>query len=476
MDEPAERPARIAIVGAGPSGLFAAQALLKQNDLDVRVDVLDRLPTPFGLLRYGVAPVHTSIKAIAQRLSDVFADPRVRFFGLVDLGETVSRDELLAGYDAVVYAAGASEDRRLSVPGEELPGSVSAREFVAWYSGHPDARPHPLGDVRSAVTFGVGNVAVDVARMLLATPLELEGTDVPQPVLDELAGSPVTDVWVIGRRGPQHASFTTPELRELLSIDGVALDLDPAVLEGIDPAGLDRRVRANLDALAAGLEREVPQPRATLHLLFWRRPVRLLGTAAVESVVVEGTRPAGGTSVVGTGEETEIAAQLVLRAIGYRGKALPGVPFDEAFGVIPNVEGRVTDTAGAVQEREYVVGWIKRGPIGVIGTNKADAKETVAHLVADLAARTPSAQLVDVPALLAERGSAPSTYDDWLRIDAGEQSLGAERARARTKIESWHALRDLVRTGREGGPLEREEAGPGSAERPDAQADPSDQA
>ncbi len=445
---------RVAIVGSGPSGLFAAQALLRGGD-DVRVDVLDRLPTPFGLLRYGVAPDHVSIKAVADRLAAVFDDDRVRFFGMVELGTDVTRRELLDAYDAVVYAAGASEDRRLAVPGEDLQGSVSAREFVAWYSGHPDAHTQHLGGVTTAMCFGVGNVAVDVARVLLAAPEQLSSTDMPQLVLDELAASRVRHVWVVGRRGPQHASFTTPELRELLTLDDVAVDLNPAVFDGIDEASLDRRTAGNIQALREASARVVERPRATLHLLFWHRPIELVGEQRVRRVVLERTEASEGTSVVGTGELREIDVELVCKAIGYRGKALPGVPFDEAAGIIPNADGRVVDAAGRVQPGEYVVGWIKRGPIGVIGTNKSDAAQTVALLLEDLDAAPPRAH-VELADLMASRGRAPSTFDDWLAIDAAERDLGASLERQRTKIESWHSLRDLVRAQREGGPLERE--------------------
>lgn len=445
---------RVAVVGAGPSGLFAAQALLKSG-VDVRIDILDRLPSPFGLLRYGVAPDHTSIKAVADKLAAVFADERVRFFGMVELGTDVTRRQLLDAYDAVVYAAGASEDRRLGIPGEDLQGCVAAREFVAWYSGHPDAHAQQLGLVRTAVCLGVGNVAVDVARVLLVAHGQLASTDMPQLVLDELAASSVTDVWIVGRRGPQHASFTTPELRELLTLDGVAVDVDPLVLEGIDAGDLDRRTTGNLEALRDAAGRMIPEPRAVLHLLFWHRPVEILGDQRVDGVVLERTQRAGGSAVAGTDERFVIGAQLVCKAIGYRGKPLPGVPFDDVAGVIPNAEGRVTDADGRLLPGEYVVGWIKRGPIGVIGTNKSDATQTVARLLEDLS-DAPPRDFVDIEAVLAERGRHASTFADWLRIDAAERELGGAQERARTKIESWHALRDVIRAGREGGPLERE--------------------
>jgi len=442
---------RVAVVGAGPSGLFAAQALLGSAPFPVRVDIFDRLPTPFGLLRYGVAPDHDSIKGIATVLARVFDDERVRFLGLVELGRDVMVDELLGSYDAVVYAAGASEDRRMGIEGETLPGSRSAREFVAWYSGHPDAAPVSLDGVTAVAIAGVGNVASDVARILLRTPAELAPTDMPAPVLAELAAARVTDVWVVGRRGPEHASFTTPELRELVATDGVAVEVLGADLSAIDAADLDRRTRANVVALREAAAREVPAPRARLHFLFWHRPVGLEGAGRVERLTLERTAAAGPGAVTGTGELATLDVQLVLRAIGYRGIPLPGVPFDAATGRIPNREGRVCDAEGRVRPGEYAVGWIKRGPIGVIGTNKADAAETVAHLVADLA-DAPPRPLADLEATLAERGFAPSTLADWRRIDAAERERGEAGGRARAKIEAWHELLDLVRLGRAGGP------------------------
>ncbi len=443
----------IAIVGAGPSGLYAAQALLADPDADLRVDVLDRLPTPFGLVRYGVAPDHTSIKAVVKVLARVFEDPRVTFYGLVELGRDVTRDELLEAYDAVIYAAGASEDRRLGVPGESLPGSRSGREFVAWYSGHPDAHPQSLAGVSTAVTFGVGNVAVDVARILLADADHLEPTDMPQDVIDELRTHRVRDVWVIGRRGPQHASFTTVELRELLTLPGVQPVVDAAALADIDETDLDRRTRSNLATLRAASERVVSDARARVHVVFWRRPVEFAGEGCLERVVLERTELAADGEVVSTGVHDMIEAQLVLRAIGYRGKPLPGVPFDAERSVIPNVAGRVTDVDGTPHPREFVVGWIKRGPIGVIGTNKSDAVETVKHLLADLP-DLPDADPTDgVAGLLVARGLQASSFEDWQRIDAEEERLGGSRGRARTKLATWFGLHDIVRSGRAGGPL-----------------------
>lgn len=445
------RPKRVAIVGAGPSGLFAAAALTDSDRLDLEVDIFDRLPTPFGLLRYGVAPDHASIKAVATTLARVFDSQKVRFLGLVEFGRDVTAAELLDAYDAVVYAAGAAEDRRLRVPGEDLPGSRSAREFVAWYSGHPDAEPQSLAGVRTALTVGVGNVAIDVARILLKDPAELTGTDMPDAVLAELAGATIERVWVIGRRGPEHASFTTTELRELLATEGVGVTVDGCDLGAIDDELLDRRTRANVAALALAAADPPTAPKRWLHFRFWHRPVEIVGNGRVQSVRLERTEPAGPGKVVGTGETTTIEAELVLRSIGYRGVPLPGVPFDAETGRIPNVEGRVCELDGTIRPREYAVGWIKRGPIGVIGTNKRDAAETVRHLLDDLAAAE-ERQRADLDEVLAARGFRPSTLADWRRIDAAEIARGGVQGRERTKIDAWHELLDLVHSGRAGGP------------------------
>lgn len=446
-------PRRVAVIGAGPSGIFAAQALLAHPG--VAVDMYDRLPTPYGLLRYGVAPDHTSIKGMEESLAKVFDSPRVRFLGHVDFGADVTREELLGAYDAVVYAAGAAEDAEMAVPGENLPGSQSARSFVAWYSGHPDAVPFRLTGVRSVVTVGVGNVAVDVSRILCKTAAELTPTDMPDPVLDELRGHVVRDVWIVGRRGPQHASFTAPELRELLTL----AEVQPVIhdnLDDIDVATLERRPRANVEALRAAKERVVPDASMRLHMLFWHRPVEIRGSRRVSGITLERTVLDPEGRLVGTGEERTVECELVLRAIGYRAHALPGVSFDAARGVIPNSSGRVLDSRGQVLPREYAVGWIKRGPTGVIGTNKHDAAETVAAVVADLVLdgapdeeaddkAGPVGQLEDVDAMLRRKGLRPTTYADWIRIDAAEAALGGRYGRARTKIATWTELLDIAR-------------------------------
>lgn len=443
-------PARVAVVGAGPSGIFAAQAI-RNWGAEVRVDIYDRLPTPYGLLRYGVAPDQTSIKGIQKALARTFEDPGVAFVGHVEFGQDLTREDLLGAYDAVIYAAGASEDRRMEIPGEQLPGSRSAREVVAWYSGHPDAEPQYFDQVRTAVTIGVGNVAVDVARILSKSTDEFRSTDMPPAVLETLERSSIQDVWIIGRRGPHHASFTTVELRKLLQTPGIQPVVHPGTLEGIDEESLDRRTRANVEAIRKAATRHVPGARTRLHLLFWHLPVAIEGAGRVERLVLEKTRLDEEGRVASTGERTVLECEAVLRAIGYRGQPLPGIPFDPARGVVPNEGGRILSEHGGFLGREYVVGWIKRGPIGVIGTNKSDANETVRHLHTALesVARTP---LEEPAALWRRRGVFPTTFEDWSRIEGEERLLGASHGRDRAKIAAWAELLDIARMGRAGGP------------------------
>ena len=395
----------VAVVGSGPAGLYAAEALVKQaaalpSPITVRVDVIDRLPTPYGLVRYGVAPDHKSIKSIAQYLRKVLESPDVRFVGGVRLGEDVTRDELLSAYDAVIYATGAMRDRRLGIPGEDLPGSYAATDFVNWYCGHPDMDPGAFTlDAESVAVIGVGNVAVDVARILARDPAELHTTDVPQPVLDALYASKVREVHMIGRRGPAYAKFTTKELRELGELPGVEIvvhaseaDVDAfdATGGGAALADADRRVRGNLVAISKWAQDGAAPPASTGHsrrliVRFWLRPVEILGTDRVTGLTLERTAIEASGALGGTGQFETLDTQMVLRSVGYQSVPLPGVPFDSRASVVPNAAGRVLGPDGSPLPGEYVAGWLKRGPTGVIGTNKSDAAETVRCLLEDLA-------------------------------------------------------------------------------------------
>ncbi|MFL6139904.1 MAG: FAD-dependent oxidoreductase [Frankiaceae bacterium] len=433
---------RVAVIGSGPAGIYATEALLR--DSRASVDVLDRLPCPFGLVRYGVAPDHEKIKSISVALAKVFDAPAVRFLGNVDVGVDVSLDELRRHYDAVVYAFGAAVDRRMGVPGEDLAGSFSATEFVAWYCGHPDAVIDRFTlDSTEVAVVGMGNVAVDVARILLKPVQELAGTDVPDHVLEVLGKSQVTDLHMLGRRGPAQAKFTTKELRELGQITDadVVVHRDELAIDegGADAVRHDAAIRRNVDILQEWADRPLEGRPRRLHLRFLLRPVEVLGDAAVTGVRLERTALDGKGGAAGTGELLDLPAQMVLRSIGYRGLPMAGVPFDDRAGVIPNEAGRVLRD-GQVAVGEYAAGWIKRGPTGVIGTNKHDARETVASLLADAdAGALPRAPVTDpgaLPALLAERGVSVVTWDGWCAIDAAERELGASQGRARAKLAS----------------------------------------
>jgi ferredoxin--NADP+ reductase len=438
------RTYRVAVVGAGPSGLYAVDALAGQAQVPVAVDVLDRVPVPFGLVRYGVAPDHLSLRGVRDTLEKVFAHPGVRFLGGVEVGTDVSLAELSECYDAVILTYGAASDRHLDIPGEDLPGSIAATDLVNWYCGHP-AAPRAaveaaLAGVTSAVVVGVGNVAVDVTRVMAKTAAELDHTDMPQHVLDVLAASTITDVHVLGRRGPVQASWTTKELREL----GELVDTDVVVAadEVAVDVPADRHAAKNLEVLQDFAARTLTGRRRRIHLHFCARPVELRGDGHVESVVVERTELGADGSARGTGVTWELAAQLVVRSVGYRGLGLAGLPFDQARHVVPSQAGRVVDD-GAVLPGLYVAGWIKRGPTGIIGTNKKDAAETVASVLQDLD-DGPQPARAGIDRLLAERAVPVVGFAGWRAVDAAERALGATRGRTRTTIHERQALLDAA--------------------------------
>ncbi|MDX3388153.1 FAD-dependent oxidoreductase [Streptomyces niveiscabiei] len=437
---------RVAVVGSGPSGVYTAQSLV-ERDPEVLVDVLDRLPCPYGLVRYGVAPDHEKIKSLQHSLRTVLEHDRVRFLGGVEVGPSgVTVVRLRQLYDAVVYCVGAAADRRLGIDGEELPGSWSATEFVSWYSAHPDAVAGGfVAGVRSAVVIGVGNVAVDVTRILARGAAELSPTDMPQSALLALADSGVREVHMVGRRGPSQARFTTKELRELGSLPGVdvAVDERELVLDPgyADPSGLAAAQRRNVAALRGWAACGAGAAGRRIRLRFFLRPVALLPDerGRVGAVRFERTRPDGRGGVRGTGEFEEIRAELVLRSVGYRGVPPAGLPFDEALGTVPHTAGRVLRD-GVVSPGEYVTGWIKRGPTGVIGTNRPCAKETVLSLLADVTDR----QLPDPLPLLRSGGVEPVGWEGWRAIERAEAAWGASLGRGVVKLPDWAALRAAV--------------------------------
>lgn len=442
---------RVAVVGSGPSGVYAAQDLVQQSRVpDVRVHVLDRLPCPYGLVRYGVAPDHEKIKSLQNNLRNVLEHDRIDFIGNVEVGTRgLGPERLLDLYHAVVYCVGAARDRRLGIAGEDLPGSHSATEFVSWYSAHPDAAGNGFAlDARSAVVIGVGNVAVDVARILARGADELRPTDVPQAALGALALSQVRDVHMVGRRGPSQAKFTTKELRELggLPSAGVVVEAEDLVL---DPAyaahpelasALPAVNRRNLEVVRGWATQSPPGRQRRIHLRFFLRPVELLEDGGkVAGVRFERTVPDGDGGVRGTGVYEEIEAQLVLRAVGYRGVPLPGLPFDERHGTVPHAGGRVL-REGVPSPGEYVAGWIKRGPTGVIGTNRPCAKETVLSLLDDAGSLELRPVVADPLAALRESGHRPVRWPGWLAIEAAETALGETFGRGSVKIPDWEGL------------------------------------
>lgn len=460
------RPLRVAVVGAGPSGFYAVAALLDAPGLHVSVDVFDRLPAPFGLVRYGVAPDHEKIKRVDRVFDKTARDPRVRYYGNVALGRDVSRRELLDLYDAVIYAVGAQSDRRLGIPGEDLDGSWSSTEFVAWYNGHPDfaAAEYPLRHRQVAVV-GIGNVAMDCARLLARPAEDLATTDISDTALEAFRHSRVEDVHVLARRGPAQAACTPPELKELGELEGVDVIVDPAELDDVEMAGeADRQTKKNLELFrefAEGGERPPGgDARRRIHFHFLVSPVEIRGEEGrVAGLVVEKNELVerdGRLRPRGTGERRELPVSAVIRAIGYRSVPLPDVPFDDAWGIIPNRDGRVTawrdgtrEGEAPVQPREYVVGWAKRGPSGLIGTNKADSNDTVARLLEDAGewadpgaggGEIGSGEAGDdggaaaIEDLLRRRGIRWVDYEGWQAIERLETERGAEAGRPRAKI------------------------------------------
>ena len=446
------QPLRVAIVGAGPTGFYAADQLLREKAVVVEIDMFDRLPTPYGLVRAGVAPDHQKIKSVTTAFDKVAAHPRFRFFGAVELGKHVTVDDLRRHYHQMMYTTGAQTDRRMGIPGEDLRGSHPATEFVAWYNGHPDYRDYQfdLSQERVAVV-GVGNVAVDVARILSRSPAELATTDIADHALEALRASRVKEVYLLGRRGPAQAAFTNPEIKELGELEDadIVVRPDEAELDALSRAALERspdRATQKKVEILQGYAVRVPTGKSRrLVLRFLVSPVELIGDAAGRVVAMRLARnelyatPSGTLQAKATDRVEELPVGLVFRSVGYRGVPLPGVPFNESWGVILNEKGRVLNPETKQPVRgEYTAGWIKRGPTGVIGTNKPDAAETVAAMMDDVAAgavlEPPEATAAAAERLVRERQPEFFSYQDWLRLDAIETARGRAGGRPRVKL------------------------------------------
>ncbi len=439
---------RTAVIGAGPAGFYASDKLLAAG---FDVDLLDALPTPFGLVRSGVAPDHPNIKAVTRVYEKTAAKPGFRFFGGVSLGEHVSRAELLERYHAVVYAIGTADDNRLGIPGEDRPGSYPATRFVAWYNGHPEGADDSFDlSAQRAVVIGNGNVAIDVARMLLLDPDELAATDVADHALGPMAEAQVQEVILLGRRGPAQAAFTNPELRELGEMTGVDVQVDPSEVDVEVPEDAAPTARRNVEILKGYAERPPGNAGRRISLKFLRSPVEILGEGAdgpITGIRVVRNRLEDGRAVP-TGEEEVIACGLVFRSIGYRGRPLADIPFDAKRGLIRNDGGRVCDEVGVPHRGEYAVGWIKRGPSGVIGTNKKDAADTVAKVVADAEAGALDDSRPDADECaqwLLSCAPDAVTWEGWQAIDEVERAAGEPHGRPRVKLVR---LADLVAAGR----------------------------
>ena len=459
----AEHPLRVAIVGSGPAGFYAAGHLLRSKshpDLCVQVDMYDRLPTPWGLVRGGVAPDHPNIKAVSRVYEKTAQHPEFRFYGNVELGRDLGVEDLTSRYHAVVFAVGAQTDRRLGIPGEDLPGSWAATELVAWYNGHPDYRDleFDLSHER-AVVIGNGNVAADVARMLALTRDELAQTDIADHALEVLAESKVREIVVLGRRGPAQAAFTNPELLELGEMTDADVfvaardaEVDPLSRAWLESEAASGTARRNVEILGGYAGRAPTGRRRRIVLRFLVSPLAIVGRDRVEGIRIcrNELRDEGGSlRACSTDSVEELECGIVFRSIGYRGIALPGLPFDERNGTIPNDGGRILGDDGPLRG-EYVVGWIKRGPTGIIGTNKRDAQETVDRLLADLDAgrllEPADPDRDSLEALLTERAPEHLTYAGWEAIDRAEKQAGEPHGRPRVKLCSFEELLEAARS------------------------------
>lgn len=459
-----ENPLRVAIIGAGPSGFYAADQVIRDADTHAQVDVFDRLPTPYGLVRGGVAPDHPKIKSVTRVYERTAAREGFRFFGNVEVGRDLNVEDFERHYHAVIYTFGAEADRELGIPGEDLPGSFSATAFVGWYNAHPDYadRDFHLDRVRRVVVIGNGNVALDVARMLALDEAELRRTDIADHAIDLLGESGIEEIVVLGRRGPAQAAFTNPEVRELgeleeadVVVDPAEAVLDPASRAWIDSDEADKTAQVNVEIVEGFAAREHSGKPKRLVLRFLASPIEIRGGNRVESIVIaknELVEEDGALRARDTGEREELSCELVLRSVGYTGVPLRGVPFDERRGTILNDSGRVLESHGGEHlTGHYTAGWIKRGPSGVIGTNKRCATETVQHLLQDVAdgrllePEEPEPETIE--ALLTARGANYVTFSGWQRIDQAEVTKGEPHGRPRVKFTRIDEMLDTAESG-----------------------------
>lgn len=451
-----ENPLQVAIVGSGPSGFYATEALIR-SDVSVAINMFERLPNPYGLVRSGVAPDHPKLKQAIQVYAKIAESPAFNFMGNVSVGKDITVDELTGTHHAVIFTCGAETDRKLGIPGEALTGSYTATEFVGWYNGHPDYREREFDlSHETAVIIGQGNVAADVSRILAKTVAELQHTDIAQHALDVLAGSKIREIYVIGRRGPAQAKFTSKELKEFGELQDCNPVIDPEELclnpeseaELMEKSNAGSKKIYDLFQQYAALPKD-PAKGKNCHFTFLKSPVEICGEGSVEKIVLERNRLSGEPfqqSARSSGEKFELETGIVFRSIGYRGVAMPGVPFDERSGVLPNEAGRIVDSEGQIIPQLYCAGWIKRGPTGIIGTNRADSVATVESLLEDLDSLTSSEEkrgAAGIYPLLEERNVRYLSFADWKRIDQSEIERGESKGKPRekyTRIEEMLAL------------------------------------
>ncbi|MBS1256498.1 MAG: NADPH-ferredoxin reductase FprA [Deltaproteobacteria bacterium] len=452
---------KIAVIGSGPAGFYAAGELFRQQSWSIKVDMFDALPISFGLVRGGVAPDHQKIKSVTKIYNRIAENENFRFFGNVEFGRDIHRSDLLELYDAVIYSVGSPSDRSLGIPGEDLPGSHSATEFVAWYNGHPDFRNHKFDlSVKDAFVIGMGNVALDVARILAKTPEELSKTDITDYALESLYESKIEDIWLVGRRGPLQAAFTPVEAREFLELDNadVVLEGGPFELDKASQLILEteasKDTKKNIEILKQISAKKSSDKNRRVHFLFLASPLEIMGEGRVEKIRMVKNKLVkqddGSLRPKATDEIIEENAGLIFRSIGYHGKPLVDVPFDQKSGTIPNESGQVIDSddSNSLLSREYVTGWIKRGPTGVIGTNKQDAVETVHRLLeAFLQEKIEPRQTSnssEIESLLESRNVDYVSFEDWKLLDEHETETGLAQDRPRVKVTAIDEMLEII--------------------------------